>query len=453
MLGLGFAIPQVAVTCRTGGGDWLNDPRYASATLVLEADNDRYFAQGIGLRYGAANALSSSILALTRASTGVAQTLAGVQTPFAAGELRRTDKGLLVEGARTNTIRNPRMVGAVAGTPGTAPTFLTIPATTNGLTSSIVGSGVSPLGVDYVRVRWQGTAATTATSNFALLEANNQVAAVNGNTWTLSAFLALAAGSLAGVTPALRLLYNDAGSALLTSQDVSFAAATAIASRFITTFAAANASIAFVNGALALGLTIGNVYDFTLDIGWPQLESGAAAQSVVLPAVGATGSSARVVDDVTVPSAGTYVSLTAGSAYVEWDEVPGAIGVARTLFRVNADASNYLRLFIDTDNKVKLSVVSGNVEQGPVASTGTIAAGQRYKAAMRWAVNDLALALTPALLAGVGADTAATMAVGAVASLGVAQNGSASQLLNGYLRRLVLRTTGRTDAKLLEDVA
>ncbi len=37
-----------------------------------------------------------------RASTGYAETAAGVLVPFASGELRRTDKGVLIEGARTN---------------------------------------------------------------------------------------------------------------------------------------------------------------------------------------------------------------------------------------------------------------------------------------------------------------------------------------------------------------
>jgi hypothetical protein len=39
-----------------------------------------------------------------RASTGYAETAAGVLVPFASGELRRTDKGMLVEGARTNLL-------------------------------------------------------------------------------------------------------------------------------------------------------------------------------------------------------------------------------------------------------------------------------------------------------------------------------------------------------------
>jgi hypothetical protein len=40
----------------------------------------------------------------TRASTGYAETVAGVLVPFASGELRRTDKGVLIEGARANLL-------------------------------------------------------------------------------------------------------------------------------------------------------------------------------------------------------------------------------------------------------------------------------------------------------------------------------------------------------------
>ena len=42
-------------------------------------------------------------LSCTRASTGYAQTAAGTLTSFAANTLRRTDKGLLIEEARTNS--------------------------------------------------------------------------------------------------------------------------------------------------------------------------------------------------------------------------------------------------------------------------------------------------------------------------------------------------------------
>jgi hypothetical protein len=43
---------------------------------------------------------------LTRASVGTAETVAGEIVQFASGQLRRTDKGVLIEGARTNLFLN-----------------------------------------------------------------------------------------------------------------------------------------------------------------------------------------------------------------------------------------------------------------------------------------------------------------------------------------------------------
>ncbi len=64
--------------------------------------------------------------------------------------------GLLMEEARTNAVRNPRFEGAAAGTPGTAPTYMS-GLNGSGLTSSVVGTGTAS-GVPYVDVRLQGTA-------------------------------------------------------------------------------------------------------------------------------------------------------------------------------------------------------------------------------------------------------------------------------------------------------
>lgn len=64
-------------------------------------------------------ALSSTPgLSFTRASTGYAQTSAGVLVPFASGELRRTDKGALIEGARTNLFLRSQEFDDAAWTKG-----------------------------------------------------------------------------------------------------------------------------------------------------------------------------------------------------------------------------------------------------------------------------------------------------------------------------------------------
>jgi hypothetical protein len=64
----------------------------------------------------------ASLLTTTRASLAWSDDSIGVWRQFANNIPRITDKGLLVEEARTNGIRNNSMQGAVVGTPGTPPT-------------------------------------------------------------------------------------------------------------------------------------------------------------------------------------------------------------------------------------------------------------------------------------------------------------------------------------------
>jgi hypothetical protein len=62
------------------------------------------FVNGVWLRDG--RVTSDPGLTVTRASVGTAETADGRIVTFGAGELRRTDKGILVEGARTNLFLN-----------------------------------------------------------------------------------------------------------------------------------------------------------------------------------------------------------------------------------------------------------------------------------------------------------------------------------------------------------
>src|SRR4029077_4515010 len=66
----------------------------------------------------------------------------------ATGELR----GLLIEETRTNVIKNSTMAGAVAGTPGTNPTFWQVGLSTTGFTQQIVGTGTEN-GIAYIDYR------------------------------------------------------------------------------------------------------------------------------------------------------------------------------------------------------------------------------------------------------------------------------------------------------------
>ena len=82
-------------------------------------------APTLDLQFAGATAISSQVT-FTRASTGTYYNSAGVLSSAAVNEARLdynpstlAAQGLLIEEARTNSIRNNTMVGAVAGTPGT----------------------------------------------------------------------------------------------------------------------------------------------------------------------------------------------------------------------------------------------------------------------------------------------------------------------------------------------
>jgi len=87
----------------------------------------------------------SDIITFTRASTATYFDSAGV-LQSAAIDAPRFDynpstlvaQGLLIEEARTNSIRNNTMVGAAAGTPGTNPTNWIVGTPVDGLTKEIV---------------------------------------------------------------------------------------------------------------------------------------------------------------------------------------------------------------------------------------------------------------------------------------------------------------------------
>jgi hypothetical protein len=207
-----------------------------------------------------------------------------------------------VEEARTNSIRNNTMVGAVAGTPGTLPTNWAIGGAA-GLTSTVVGVGTLN-GISYIDLQLVGTSSGTFTT--ILFEPATQVAATNAQAWAISSYVSIVAGSVAGSSVSLTLNQINSGGSLLAQlvgADIASSLNSSLA-RFSFASTTNQATIAFVRPLLGLNYSSGVAIDFTLRIGLPQLEQGAFATSPILTS-SATATRAADVASITGNSFGT----------------------------------------------------------------------------------------------------------------------------------------------------
>jgi hypothetical protein len=112
--------------------------QFLRAAEQLGATDAWDFVDGVYVRSG--RATPDPGLTVTRASSGYAETAGGVLVSFASGELRRTDRGVLVEGARTNGLTHSLTLqtgwaALLGATISSADTFTT---------TSTYGSGVEP---------------------------------------------------------------------------------------------------------------------------------------------------------------------------------------------------------------------------------------------------------------------------------------------------------------------
>lgn len=396
------------------------------------------------------------IITFTRASTGTYFDSAGV-LQSAAIDVPRLDynpstlaaQGLLIEEARTNSIRNNTMQGAVAGTPGTSPTNWSL-AGLSGLTQQIVGTGTES-GINYIDVRISGTT-TSALFYVIRPESAAFVVATNGQTWTSSHYVRLVGGSLTNLTQINNVIqYSDAVGTPLTYGigGITPTGAALNTQRFVRTTTASNASTAFVVGYVQLEANSGVAIDITLRVGLPQLEQGAFATSVI-PTT--TTALTRSADVASVNTLSPWYNSTAGTLFAEYSIAGFAPASAFPASAVLSDNTGNNRININSTNTGANLYGFAEVQTGGALQAGfygaagsTFGTGATRKSAIAYAVNDFAF--TTQGLA-VQTDTSGTVPTVDRLYLGLGPTGT-GQWQNGWLRRVTYFPRRLANAELV----
>jgi hypothetical protein len=189
--------------------------------------------------------------------------------------------GLLIEEARTNSIRNNTMVGAVAGTPGTLPTNWA-DSQVSGVTREVVAIGTES-GISYIDLRISGTPSASSTGILTTFETVGGISASASQVWAQSLYVRLVAGALTNITGlSARITEFSSVPVQLRATSQALTPTSAGLSTQRTAFSATlGASTAFIRGDIVYTTTNGAAIDITLRIGLPQLEQGAFATSVI----------------------------------------------------------------------------------------------------------------------------------------------------------------------------
>jgi hypothetical protein len=324
---------------------------------------------------------------LSRPQTGTRTTAQGSDNvtwaEFNADAVRfhGSARRLLVEGTRSNRIRNPRAEGALAGTPGTLPTNWTLTGLPAGISYSVVGINTVS-GVQCLRIRVNGTPAATATARLEY-ETASTIPAANGQAWAGSAFLRLHAGAQTNLGLALRIMGLDAALAALNTISTAVTLTTTLTRQAaVTTIASASAT--YATSDLLLSFTLNQAVDCTFDIGWPQTELGSFASSPILPTAGTPAVSTRNADLLMATLASLGIGANGACTVLFWGILPQAspASVDQNLVSIDDGTVNNRYRMFNVAGGAGINVGRSTAGTGLTSLAGTMTAGTAFKAGM-----------------------------------------------------------------------
>ena len=368
----------------------------------------------------------------TRASTGYAQTSAGALQSFASGELRRTDKGVLIEGARTNLCLQSQTFDNASWTKNQSSVSANATTAPDGTSTADLLTEDSTAGAVH---RATQSPTTTAAAHTASVYVKP-----NGRTWV---YMRMTDNTS---TPR-RCYFNCSGSGSVgTAESGMTGSIAALANGWYRISATIGTALAGAN-FLVFGLSSAdNTETYNGDgasgayLWGAQLEATAYASSYV-PTT--TASATRAADVLSVP-------VTMASPLTGFLEFAYADGVTSA----SAAASQYGLVLGSTDNSNRLilynpSSANGQIVQVAAATqsqigvAGLVLSGVTQKVASRVATNDFQFASNGTLgtpdVSGTALSDIVTARFGGIAG---------TNATFGYLRRAALWTRALTNAEL-----
>lgn len=375
----------------------------------------------------------------TRASTGYAQTSAGVLVPFASGELRRTDKGVLIEGARTNLClqsqtfdnaswtksRSSITANAIVAPDGTTTADKLVEDATAASTHRVyqyvdkAASAITYTGSVYAKAAERNFVSVKLTDN---TETDQVAVGVNLTTGELTAVASPGGGFTGGVATATALSDGWWRITLTATSDTDTR---------VTLFAQVSNILSTTpsyQGDGASGIYI-----------WGAQIEAAAFPSSYIPTT--TASATRAADVLTVPVSGIDYPL---SLYAEFERAVDTGGIEYSLFLDDGDATDRAALYVGATDKVTVLVTSGSAAQAAAEVNAAVSIGASTKCAARVATND-----TIAASAGVlGAQDTSVTLPATPTTIRFGQNSAGGSQPFGYLRRAAIYSRALTNAEL-----
>jgi len=331
-------------------------------------------------------------------ANGTLQTAANDTPRFDHDPATGASRGLLIEEARTNSIRNSQAGGAVVGVSGTMPTNWNS-VESAGLSREVVAVGTIN-GFSYIDIKFSGTNATGSNAQFAVnFETSTQIVASLGQTWTGFAYVGLIAGSISGLTNIQidTVERAAAGTYLLGTQTNIHSSLTSSLQRFSSTRTFNQATVERTSHRVVANIPNGNSIDLTLRIAAPQLEQGAFATSYI-PTT--TAAATRAADSAVVTPISSFYNQAEGTFLVEatyYGKQPSAFSRIFSFGNLSAnDPDRWFLGFNDSNTNLLMQhFTAGAFDFGSSASSS---AGTIYKAAFALALNNGRSALNGSLL-------------------------------------------------------